>query len=421
MQVIENLLQKMQQTPSFRPMSADTFSDWSIEAGDIISVDADGVVHPFPVFTSGLDWVGAAKSTLSCDGGQARQPLRKQERREAAAFGAVSREIAKTDKKILEARNELIAALTGADGAPEDLASGLQNYVRYDLANKEGYAESKLFAQIGEKSRAEIGVYAVKSGDTTKTFAQILADQITLESAVDDTNAKLELKADGKQVDTLEKRVVTTEEATAELKTRVGEAEASLAQKAEAKTVEDVSGRVTKVETAQTEILNRVGDAETALTQKAEKSTVTALDGKVNNVASAQAALSTKVDEAEASLSLKASKEEVKTVDGKVTAVSGSVAELKADVIQLQGDTEILGNLTVDGGKLRVSKSIATDGAVDCGSLEISSNKATFGVNDLYVQTEVALSANAIRLGQNIYKPTQITSTTGTVLVLGIA
>lgn len=184
MQVIENLLQKMQQTPAFRPMSADTFSDWSIEAGDIISVDADGVVHPFPVFTSELDWVGAAKSTLSCDGGQARQPLRKQERREAAAFGAVSREIAKTDEKILEARNELIAALNNEDGAPEDLASGLQNYVRYDLANKEGYAESVLFAQIGDKARAEIGVYAVKSGKESKTLAQILADLITLQGKV---------------------------------------------------------------------------------------------------------------------------------------------------------------------------------------------------------------------------------------------
>lgn len=184
MQVIENLLQKMQQTPAFRPMSADTFSDWSIEAGDIISVDADGVLHPFPVFTSELDWAGAAKSTLSCDGSQARQPLRKQERREAAAFGAVSREIAKTDGKILEARNELIAALTGADGAPEDLVSGISNYVRYDLKNNEAFSGSTLFAQIGEKAKSEIRVYAVKSGDTSKTLAQILADLITLQGKV---------------------------------------------------------------------------------------------------------------------------------------------------------------------------------------------------------------------------------------------
>lgn len=267
MQVIENLLQKMQQTPAFRPMSADTFSDWSIEAGDIISVDADGVVHPFPVFTSELDWVGAAKSTLSCDGSQARQPLRKQERREAAAFGGVSRKIQKTNEKILEDRKELIAALNNEDGAPEDLASGFQSYVRYDLENSEAYAESVLFAQVGKKARAEIGAYAVIGEDgKPRTFAAILAD-----------------------------------------------------------------------------------------------------------------------------------------------------------VIKLQGDTEILGNLSVDGGKLKVSKSIVTDGAVDCGSLEIGANKATFGNNDLIVQTEVALSANAMRLGTTIYKPTPITSTTGTVLVLGIA
>lgn len=407
MQVIENLLQKMQQTPAFRPMSADTFSDWSIEAGDIISVDADGVVHPFPVFTSELDWAGAAKSTLSCDGGQARQPLRKQERREAAAFGAVSREIAKTDGKILEARNELIAALTGADGAPEDLASGLQNYVRYDLANKEGYAESVLFAQIGDKARAEIGAYSVKSGDTTKTFAKILADQIALESAVDDTSAKLELKADGKTVEALEHRVVETETATAELTTRVGNAETSLSQKAEAKTVQDISGRVSNVETAQTELATRVGEAETALTQKADSSTVTALDGKVSNVASAQAALNTRVGNAEASLKLKATKEEVKAVDGKVTTVSGSVAELSADVIKLKGDTEILGNLSVKDGRLNVSKGITANGL-------------SFIFGDLYVNGAVH-PTGGITIQDKNFTPTPITSTTGTVLVLGIA
>lgn len=97
------------------------------------------------------------------------------------------------------------------------------------------------------------------------------------------------------------------------------------------------------------------------------------------------------------------------------------LAAILADVIKLQGDTGILGNLSVDGGKLKVSKSIVTDGAVDCGSLEIGANKATFGNNDLIVQTEVALSAKAMRLGTTTYKPTQITSTTGTVLVLGIA
>lgn len=267
MGIIENVLAKMQTTPQFRPMSADTFSDWSIEAGDIITVEVDGNEETLPVFSADMEWGGVARSTLSCTGNRERPTLSKAERQSYAAFGGVSRQIQKTNGKILEDRKELIAALNNEDGAPEDLVSGISNYVRYDLKNNEAFSGSTLFAQIGEKAKSEIGVYAV-------------------------------IDSDGK---------------------------------------------------------------------------------------------------------------------------AHSLANIVADVIQLQGDTEILGNLSVDGGKLKVSKSIVTDGAVDCGSLEIGANKATFGNNDLIVQTEVALSANAMRLGTTTYKPTPITSTSGTVLVLGTA
>lgn len=184
MGIIENVLAKMQTTPQFRPMSADTFSDWSIEAGDIITVEVDGDEETLPVFSADMEWGGVARSTLSCTGNRERPTLSKAERQNYAAFGGVSRQIQKTNGKILEDRKELIAALNGDDGAPEDLASGLQNYVRYDLANKEGYAESVLFAQIGDKARAEISVYAVKSGKESKTLAEILADLITLQGKV---------------------------------------------------------------------------------------------------------------------------------------------------------------------------------------------------------------------------------------------
>lgn len=267
MGIIENVLAKMQTTPQFRPMSADTFSDWSIEAGDIITVEVDGNEETLPVFSADMEWGGVARSTLSCTGNRERPTLSKAERQSYAAFGGVSRKIQETNEKILEDRKELIAALNNEDGAPEDLASGFQSYVRYDLENSEAYAESALFAQVGEKAKAVIGAYIVTDKDGNKK----------------------------------------------------------------------------------------------------------------------------------------------------------SLAAILADVIKLQGDTEILGNLSVDGGKLKVSKSIVTDGAVDCGSLEIGANKATFGNNDLIVQTEVALSANAMRLGTTTYKPTPITSTSGTVLVLGIA
>ena len=182
MGVLENVLAKMQATPQFHPMSADTFSDWSIEAGDVITVDVGGQNQTLPVFSSDLDWGGAAMSTLSCSGSRERPTLSKAERQNYAAFGGVTREIQKTNEKILEDRSELIAALNGEDGAPEDLAAGLQNYVRYDLKNSEAYAESTLFAQIGEKAKAEISAYVIKDKNGhAKSFLELMADVIKLQ------------------------------------------------------------------------------------------------------------------------------------------------------------------------------------------------------------------------------------------------
>lgn len=186
MGVIENVLAKMQTTPQFRPMSADTFSDWSIEAGDIITVEVDGNEETLPVFSADMEWSGVARSTLSCTGNRERPTLSKAERQSYAAFGGVSRKIQKTNEKILEDRQELIAALNNEDGAPEELASGFQSYVRYDLENSEAYAESALFAQVGEKAKAVIGAYIVTDKDgNKKSLAAILADVIQLQGRID--------------------------------------------------------------------------------------------------------------------------------------------------------------------------------------------------------------------------------------------
>lgn len=186
MGILENVLAKMQATPSFFPMSAETFSDWSIEAGDVVTVEVNGKDQTLPVFSADMDWGGAAMATLSCSGNRERPTLSKPERQSYAAFGGVSREIQKTNNKILEDRAELIAALNGEDGAPEDLSSGISNYVRYDLENNEAFAGSTLFAQIGEKAKAEIRVYTVLGSDgKAHSLADIVADMIRLQGRID--------------------------------------------------------------------------------------------------------------------------------------------------------------------------------------------------------------------------------------------
>ena len=158
---------------------------------------------------------------------------------------------------------------------------------------------------------------------------------------------------------------------------------------------EDVSGlnlKVTSVETdvgelqtASAELTTRVDGAEASLVQKAEKSTVTDLSGKVSTIETAQASLGARVDGAEASISLNA-----QNIDG----VASSVATIQADVVNLKGRIDLSGNVSVSDGQLTV-----------LGNL-VAAKSFQIGTEDFYIYG-------------NKYTPQQITSTSGTVLVLG--
>lgn len=101
----------------------------------------------------------------------------------------------------------------------------------------------------------------------------------------------------------------------------------------------------------------------------------------------ASAALTTRVSGAEASIKLNA-----KNIDG----VASSMATIEADVVKLKGDVNVSGNLTLsDGNIIALTEIIAAHG--------------------------LTIGTDHISIYGKDYKPTQITSTSGTVLVLGTA
>ena len=319
---------------------------------------------------------------------------------------------AKAQGDIIQDRKNLIAALNHEDGAPTDLKAGFDSYVRWDLKNNDGYAASQLFAEIGEKARAEIGVYAVIGEDgKPRTFAEILADQINLESAVEDAFTELELKADSSTVTALDGRVTKTETAQAELTTKVGSVETSLSQKAEQSTVTELDSSLKTLYTGVSNLSTRVGDAETAIEQRV---TVKDFDDALAAEQEAITEISSAVDGVSAKLELKAD-------SSTVTGISESVATLQADVIKLQGDTEILGNLSISEGRLRVEKSIITPSTVFANKLSSNDAEMLIGGHRLNIGGDFSADGNGIAFGTKKYTPTPITSTTGTVLVLGIA
>lgn len=103
---------------------------------------------------------------------------------------------------------------------------------------------------------------------------------------------------------------------------------------------------------------------------------------------------------------------EMYVTDGDVTAAIGAyvvqnangdrktLAAILADVIKLQGDTEVVGNLTVSDGRLRVSKGIIANG-----------NSNIWG--DLAVSGKLFVNKNNLYISGEPYVPTEITSTSG--------
>lgn len=112
----------------------------------------------------------------------------------------------------------------------------------------------------------------------------------------------------------------------------------------------------------------------------------------IEGLQEASAELTTRVSGAEASIKLNA-----QNIDG----VGKSVATIQADVVKLKGLTEVGGSLNVYGGNIYSKHDIeALTGTVVAKTIAASQNFLIGGVE---------------------YAPTEITSTTGTVLVLGTA
>lgn len=103
---------------------------------------------------------------------------------------------------------------------------------------------------------------------------------------------------------------------------------------------------------------------------------------------------------------------ELYVTDGDVTAAIGAyivqdangnrktLAAILADVIKLQGDTEVVGNLTVSDGRLRVSKGIIANG-----------NSNIWG--DLAVSGKLFVNKSNLYISGEPYVPTEITSKSG--------
>ena len=72
------IYERLNQVENYHPLSAETFSDWALEAGDIITVTRDGKTYQSPVHNTSMVWRGKSPvTTVNTTGNRNRDPIKK--------------------------------------------------------------------------------------------------------------------------------------------------------------------------------------------------------------------------------------------------------------------------------------------------------------------------------------------------------
>jgi len=82
---------KLNAIENHHPLDAETFSDWAVEAGDIVTIQRDGEDYQSPVHTSRMVWKGQPEMRISSTGNKVRDPIAKISKKKYGRGGAGQR------------------------------------------------------------------------------------------------------------------------------------------------------------------------------------------------------------------------------------------------------------------------------------------------------------------------------------------
>ena len=69
-----NILNRLVAAPTSHPGNADLFTDWNLQAGDVVTVAADGENYSVPIYNMKLKWTGQSKVEVESTGNPKREP-----------------------------------------------------------------------------------------------------------------------------------------------------------------------------------------------------------------------------------------------------------------------------------------------------------------------------------------------------------
>ena len=108
---LNGIYNRLHNAPEYHPLSANTFADWSLEAGDIVTVTRDGKSYASPTMNSTTVWRKKQQVTLNATGNEQRDTVAKMSQRKFRGGGASLRATQKAFDQIITSYNEMTAGL----------------------------------------------------------------------------------------------------------------------------------------------------------------------------------------------------------------------------------------------------------------------------------------------------------------------
>ena len=87
---LQPIYDRLHAVQGYHPMSADTFADWSVEAGDKVTMSRDGEEIVAPIHNAKIVWRGSPQITLNSTGNEERESIAKVSRRKYGRGGGMN-------------------------------------------------------------------------------------------------------------------------------------------------------------------------------------------------------------------------------------------------------------------------------------------------------------------------------------------
>lgn len=188
---LEHIHAVLSGTPEFRPSSSTVFDDWTLQAGDTLTVQRNGASYRTPIYTQTLQWDGMPVLTIENSGSETIPTENRQDREDYGKQAAQAATMRGYGASLDNERERLESYIAATDKELSELKDGtVSMWTRiYQDSERIETTASKVTSIEGRLSEAEtrisqtatdITLYAKK--DEVSSYINISGDGITISS-----------------------------------------------------------------------------------------------------------------------------------------------------------------------------------------------------------------------------------------------